>query len=88
MTSLERMRALADEIAEKTRIITDYLADKGLEAASFDVDGLDDFPIPPADFVPYMARLDLMSATRELYLISLGPKKMLQETVWGVSLGS
>ncbi|KAM7215889.1 S-adenosyl-L-methionine-dependent methyltransferase [Rhypophila decipiens] len=82
MASLERMRSLASEVAEKTRIITDYLASKGLEATSHDVDGLADFPIPPSDVEPYMARLDLISATRELYLLSLGPKKMLQETVW------
>lgn len=79
------MRSLASEITEKTQIVTDYLESKGLEAASYDVDGLADFPIPVTDAVPYMARLDLVAATRELYLISIGPKKMLQEAVWTVS---
>ncbi|KAM7189932.1 S-adenosyl-L-methionine-dependent methyltransferase [Naviculisporaceae sp. PSN 640] len=82
MASIERMRSLASEIAEKTKIVTDYLDSKGLEAASYDVDGLADFPIPPTDVEPYMARLDLVAATRELHLISVGPKKMLQEAVW------
>ena len=80
------MTALAKEIAEKTAIITDYLSAKELEAASYDVNGLSEFPIPPEDEVPFTARLELAAATKELYDISVGPKQRLRDLAWDVSL--
>jgi hypothetical protein len=86
MASINRMTALAKEISEQTAIITDYLSSKGLEAASYDVNGLAEFPIPPEDEVPFKARLDLAAATKELYDISVGPKQALRDLAWDASL--
>ncbi|KAK0707917.1 S-adenosyl-L-methionine-dependent methyltransferase [Lasiosphaeris hirsuta] len=82
MASVQRMSALAREISEKTDIITEYLRSKGLDAASFDVNGLAEFPIPPEDEAPFKARLDLAGATKELFDISVGPKQGLRDLGW------
>jgi len=82
--SLERMATLAHEITEKTKIITDYLSSNGLEAASFDVNGLAEFPVSPKDEEPYQARLELISLTKELHDISVGPKEGLRYLAWDV----
>jgi len=80
------MTRLADEISENTKILTEHLASNGLEAASFDVDGLDEFPISTNDEIPFKARLDLIAATKELHDISLGPKESLRYLAWDVSI--
>lgn len=77
---------LAREISEKTAIITEYLTSKGLKAASFDVNGLAEFPIPQEDEIPFKARLELAAATRELHDISVGPKEHLRDLGWQVGL--
>lgn len=82
MASINRMTVLAKEISEKTTIITGYLTSKGLEAASFDVNGLAEFPIPPENEIPFKARLDLAAATKELHDISVGPKESLRSLAW------
>jgi hypothetical protein len=84
MASLNRLTALSTEIAGKTKIITDYLSSKGLEAASFDVNGLYEFPISSEDEEPFNARLELIAATRELHAIVLGPKEFLRSLAWDV----
>lgn len=84
MASIQRMTALAEVIAEKTKIVTDHLSSQGLDAASLDADGLAEFPISPEDDVPFKARLDLLGATKELYDISLGPKEGLRYLAWDV----
>ena len=83
--SVQRMTTLSQEIADKTKIITDYLSSKGLEAASFDVNGLAAFPIPPEDEEPYKARLELVALTKELHDIAVGPKEGLRYLAWDVS---
>ncbi|RDL40163.1 S-adenosyl-L-methionine-dependent methyltransferase [Venustampulla echinocandica] len=82
MSSLEKLTTLSNEISKNTKILTDYLSSKGLEAPSFDVDGLDEFPISPEDEEPFKARLALIAATKELYDISLGPKESLRYLAW------
>jgi hypothetical protein len=79
------MTQLSNDIAKNTKIITDYLLSKGVEAASFDVNGLDEFPIPPTDEVPFQARLELIAATKELHDVALGPKEGLRYLAWDVS---
>ena len=86
MASVNRMTVLSQDIAEKTTIITDYLTSKGLEAASFDVNGLAEFPIPPEDETPFKARQELAAAAKELYDISVGPKQSLRDLAWDVSM--
>ena len=83
--SIDRMTQLSSDIAKNTKIITEYLSSKGLEAASFDVDGLDEFPISATDEVPFKARLDLIAATKELHDVALGPKEGLRYLAWDVS---
>jgi hypothetical protein len=83
--SVQRMSDLAQQIAEKTKVITDYLTANNLEAASFDVNGLDAFPISPENEEPHRARMDLISLTKELHDISLGPKEKLRYLAWDVS---
>lgn len=78
------MTTLADEISENTKIVTDYLASQGLDAASFDTDGLAEFPIPPEEEVASKARLRLVAATKELHDISVGPKEGLRCLAWDV----
>jgi hypothetical protein len=85
MSSLKRITDLSDEISKNSKILTDYLSSKGIEAASFDVDGLDEFPISPADEEPYKARLKIIAATKELHDLSLGPKEGLRYLAWDVS---
>lgn len=82
--SVERLTALSQAIAEKTAVITDYLTSNGLEAASFDVDGLAVFPIPIAAEKPYNARLDLIALTKELHDIALGPRETVKYLAWDV----
>ncbi|KAB5518887.1 O-methyltransferase-domain-containing protein [Coniochaeta sp. 2T2.1] len=82
MASIKRMTELAQEITEKTKVVTDYLTSRGLEAASLDAGGLAEFPISPEDEVPFKARLELVAATKELYDISLGPKEGLRYLAW------
>lgn len=84
MASLDRMTSLSNEIAKNTKIIMEYLSSKGLEAPSFDVNGLDEFPISPNDEVAFKARLDLITATKELHDIALGPKEGLRYLTWDV----
>ncbi len=84
--SVERMATLATHIAEKTKIITDYLTAKGLEAASFDAGGLAEFPIPSEDEAPFKARLELVALTQELHDIALTPKEGLRYLAWDVGL--
>lgn len=85
MSSLKRITALSDEISKNSKILTDYLGEKGLEAASFDVDGPDEWPISPSDEEPFKARLNLIAATKELQDLSLGPKEGLRYLAWDVS---
>jgi hypothetical protein len=86
--SVQRMTLLSQEIAAKTKIITDHLTAKGLDAASFDVNGLAEFPISQDDEEPYKARLELISLTKELHDIALGPKEGLRYLAWDVSIQS
>lgn len=85
MSSVKRITALADDISKNSKIVTDYLSEKNLEAASFDVDGLAAFPIDPNDEVAFRARLDLIAATKELHDLTLGPKEGLRYLAWDVS---
>lgn len=82
--SVERMTVLAEEISRKTKVITEYLASKGLEATSFDVQGLAQFPIDPSEGEPYNARLELIALTKELHDIAVGPKESLRYLAWDV----
>jgi hypothetical protein len=82
--ALNSLTKLSNEIAENTKIVTDYLESKGLTVPSFDVDGLDEYPIPPNEEVPFKARLKLISLTKEMHDLALGPKEGLRILAWDV----
>lgn len=79
-----RFAELATVIAESTTTITECLTVKGLSAPSFDVDGLTELPISPADKAAYSARLKLIAATKELHDLAVGPKESLRHLAWDV----
>lgn len=83
--SIERITTLSQQISEKSKVLTGYLSSKGLDAASFDVNGLEDFPISPDDEEASKARFELAALTKELYDISVGPKESLRYLAWYVS---
>ena len=79
-----RITELASAITENTKIITEYLSSKNLSAPSFDVDGLSELPISPADGDAYTARSKLVAATKELHDLTVGPKESLRHLAWDV----
>lgn len=82
--ALNSLTKLSNAIAENTKIVTDYLESEGLTAPSFDVDGLDEYPIPPTEEAPFKARLKLISLTKEMHDLALGPKEGLRFLAWDV----
>jgi hypothetical protein len=84
--AVNRFTELATTIAENTKTVTDYLTSKGLSAPSFDVDGLDEFPIPPNDKEAFTARLNVIAATKELHDLAVGPREGLRYLAWDVCL--
>ena len=86
MASNARLAELAQTISNKTKIVTDYLAEHGLAAPSWDVNGAVDFPIPESAGEAYAARVELIAATKELHDLTLGPKQGLSWLSWDVSV--
>ena len=86
MASLTRLTQLADDISLNTKIITEYLAAKNLDAPSFDEDGLTELLISPADKEAFSARSKLVVATKELHDLATGPKEGLRHLAWNVGI--
>ncbi|KAK8056578.1 O-methyltransferase- family 2 [Apiospora rasikravindrae] len=82
-SSIERMEQLSALISDKTKLLTDFLASKGLDAPSFSLDELADLPVSSDDNKPFKARSELIKATRELHDIVLGPRESLRALAWG-----
>ncbi|KAH8592329.1 hypothetical protein B0O99DRAFT_630306 [Bisporella sp. PMI_857] len=82
MAALTRITELASEIAENTKIITEYLAAKNIEVPSFDEDGLTELAISPVDKGASTARSKLVAATKELHDLTVGPKESLRHLAW------
>ncbi|RDW94258.1 hypothetical protein BP5796_00021 [Coleophoma crateriformis] len=78
-----RIVELSEEISRQSKIISDFLNSKGLEAPSFDVNAPDAYPIAPTDGAPFFARFALIDATEELHRLALGPKECLRYMAWG-----
>lgn len=72
MASIAGMTTLANDISEKTKIVTDYLTSEGLDEASFDAGGLAELPIPPENESRFKARLELAAAMKELCMKARG----------------
>jgi hypothetical protein len=86
MAAVNRLTELATTIEENTKIVTDYLTSKGLSTPSFDVDGLEEFPIPSTDKEAFTARLSVIAATKELHDLAVGPREGLRYLAWDVCL--
>ncbi|KAI1171108.1 O-methyltransferase-domain-containing protein [Nemania sp. FL0916] len=82
MASSNRLIALSNVISQQTEKITKYLASKGFEPPSFDVDGLAEYPISPGDTEAFEARNELIAATKELYALAHGPKDHIRNLCW------
>ncbi|QMW48518.1 O-methyltransferase [Aspergillus flavus] len=82
MACPNRLTVLSNVIAEKTKVISDFLASKGVEPPSFDVDGQADYAISADDKEAYEARLELIAASKELYALSHGPKDHIRNLCW------
>lgn len=83
-----RITELSSSIAENSRVIIGYLTSKNLPAPSYDVDGLTELSISPADKEAFAARSNLIAATKELHDIVLGPKEVLRHLAWDVYMKS
>jgi hypothetical protein len=83
--SAHRIVELSNEVATHTKTISEFFTSKGLEAPSFDVNGLDTYPISPDDGAPFIARLALIDASKELHELALGPKESLRYLAWELS---
>ena len=79
---------LSGKIAENSKIITDYLVARNLPAPSFNVDGLTELAISPADKKAFAARSNLIATTKELHDLILGPKESLRHLAWDVYMKS
>lgn len=81
-SSVDRLTTLSRDIEEKTRFLTDALRSKGLEAPSYQANGLSDFPLTEAEAVK--ARQELVALTKELHDLVLGPRESLKNMAWEV----
>ncbi|KAL4915048.1 hypothetical protein BDW62DRAFT_219692 [Aspergillus aurantiobrunneus] len=82
MAPVNRLVQLSDIVSQKAKVITDFLASKGVEVPSFDVDGVAEYPITPNDTEAFDARLELIAASKELYALAHGPKDHIRNLCW------
>ncbi|KAL7785870.1 S-adenosyl-L-methionine-dependent methyltransferase [Trichoderma ceciliae] len=83
-SSVDHLTTLSRAIEEKTRILTDTLRAKGLEAPSYDANGLSDFPLTEVDEEAMRARKEIVALTKELHDLVLGPRESLKNMAWEV----
>ncbi|KAL7918558.1 S-adenosyl-L-methionine-dependent methyltransferase [Trichoderma austrokoningii] len=79
-SSVDRLTTLSRDIEEKTRFLADALRSKGLEAPSYQANGLSDFPLTEPEVVK--TRLELIALTKELHDLVLGPRESLKNFAW------
>ncbi|UKZ91600.1 uncharacterized protein TrAFT101_006575 [Trichoderma asperellum] len=79
-SSVDRLTTLSRDIEVKTRFLTDALRSKGLEAPSYQANGLSDFPLTEVEAVK--ARQELVALTKELHDLVLGPRESLKNMAW------
>lgn len=80
-----RLSELSTIIAEKTALIEQYLASKGLPQPSFKPNAPAELgPIAHEDDAIQQARLDLIDATKELRDLAIGPSDLLRYQPWEV----
>ncbi|KAH6609932.1 O-methyltransferase [Trichoderma cornu-damae] len=82
-SSVDRLTTLSRNIEEKTRVLTDALRTKGLEAPSYRADGLSDIPLTEVDREAIKARQEIVELAKELHDLVLGPRESLKNMAWG-----
>ncbi|KAL7941177.1 S-adenosyl-L-methionine-dependent methyltransferase [Trichoderma barbatum] len=81
-SSIDRLTILSRDIEEKTRILTDTLRAKGLEAPSYQANGVSDFPLAEIGDEAIKARQEIVALTKELHDLVLGPRESLKTMAW------
>ncbi|PNP55793.1 hypothetical protein THARTR1_04013 [Trichoderma harzianum] len=81
-SSVDRLTILSKAIEDKTRILANKLRAKGLEAPSYQANGLSDFPLNEVDDEAIKARQEIIALTKELHDLVLGPREWLKTMAW------
>ncbi|KHN95923.1 O-methyltransferase, family 2 [Metarhizium album ARSEF 1941] len=76
--SVDRLTTISRSIQENTQILTDKLHTQGLNAPSYEPHGLADFPLKESDDETLRARQQILSLTKELRDLVLGPREALK----------
>lgn len=85
LSSLNKLTTLSKNIEEKTKILTEELRSKGLEAPSFSPTGPADFPLSEVSLEVLQARDDVIAQAKDLHDILLSPRVSLKTFAWDVS---
>lgn len=83
-TPNEHLLNLSHYISENTRSLVATLNAKGLEAPSFGVDGCPDFPLAEADKDAVATRDQLITQTKQLHDLLVGPRQSMKALVMEV----
>ncbi|KAG8426078.1 hypothetical protein J3459_008479 [Metarhizium acridum] len=83
--SVDRLTTISRSIQENTQILTDKLHTQGLNAPSYEPHGLADFPLKESDDETLRARQQILSLTKELRDLVLGPREALKLMALDVS---
>lgn len=84
-SSVDRLTTISKSIEENTQILTEKLYTQGLCAPSYERDGLADFPLKESDDETLKARQQILSLTKELRDLVLGPRESLKLMAMDVS---
>lgn len=81
----EGLTRISKAIEDNTKLLADRLRSRGLEAPSYQPNGLADFPLGDADGEALRAREEIVALTQELHDLVLGPREALKNMAWDVS---
>ncbi|QPH10860.1 hypothetical protein C2857_002365 [Epichloe festucae Fl1] len=76
--SADRLTRISRQIGENTQILTEGLHARGLSAPSYEAEGPPDFPLTGSDAKTLKARQQVLSLTKELRDLVLGPREALK----------
>jgi hypothetical protein len=83
--SADRLTRISRQIGENTQILTEGLHARGLSAPSYEAEGPPDFPLTGSDAKTLKARQQVLSLTKELRDLVLGPREALKLMALDVS---
>lgn len=84
-SSVDRLKTLSKRIEESTQLLAERLYSQGLDAPSYEPDGLAEFSLKEADDETAKARQHILSLTKELRDLVLGPREALKLMALDVS---